>query len=146
MSASKNQRDELCLLSPTSRTLSFPPNSLACLERYTSSEAPTHSTPALLDPSLCCDAEDAPVRLSDADLYHHYIQHTSRTMTHCQRDQIAMQIGIPTLALRNKTVFHSVLALSAACLGCDMISKYPPPALSAVNQVLLRRLSTLQSG
>ena len=77
------------------------------------------------------------MRLSDADLYHHYIQHTSRTITYCQRDQIAMQIGIPTLALRNKTVFHSLLALSAACLGCDMISKYPPPDLSAVNQVLM---------
>jgi hypothetical protein len=48
-----------------------------------------------------------------------------------------MQIGIPTLALRNKTVFHSLLALSAACLGCDMISKYPPPDLGAVNQVLM---------
>jgi hypothetical protein len=78
------------------------------------------------------------VWLSDADLYHHYIQHTSRTLTYCQRDQIAMQIGIPTLALRNKTVFHSLLALSAACLGCDMISKYPPPDVSAVNQVLMR--------
>jgi len=48
-----------------------------------------------------------------------------------------MQIGIPTLALRNKTVFHSLLALSAACLGCDMISKNPPPDLGAVNQVLI---------
>ena len=48
-----------------------------------------------------------------------------------------MQIGISTLALRNKIVFRSLLALSAACLGCDMISKNPPPDLSAVNQVLM---------
>jgi hypothetical protein len=77
------------------------------------------------------------MRLSDADLYSHYIQHTSRTMTHCQRDQIAVQIGIPTLALKSKTVLHSLLALSAACAGCDMICKDPPPDLSAVNQVLM---------
>ena len=107
------------------------------MEQSPSFEAPMHSTPVIFDVNLCCDAEDAPVRLSDADLYHHYIQHTSRTITYCQKDQIAMQVGIPTLALRNKTVFHSLLALSAACLGCDMISKYPPPDVSAVNQVLM---------
>ncbi|KAL2825346.1 hypothetical protein BDW59DRAFT_172424 [Aspergillus cavernicola] len=75
--------------------------------------------------------------LSDADLYHHYLQHTSRTLSHNQTDQRALQIGMPTLALRSKTVFHSVLAVSAACMCCDMISQQPPPDVSAVTQVLM---------
>jgi hypothetical protein len=133
MFAFRDQRGELYILpSLPSPILSLSPTSPSYLERSPSSEKPTHSTP-----SICCDAEDAPVPLSDVDLYHHYIQHTSRKMTHCQRDQIAIQIGIPKLALSNETVFHSLLALSAACIGCDMISRYPPPNFSAVNQVLM---------
>jgi hypothetical protein len=44
---------------------------------------------------------------------------------------------MPTLALQNETVFHSLLAVSAASLAWDMISKEPPPDTDTVNQVLL---------
>jgi hypothetical protein len=44
---------------------------------------------------------------------------------------------MPTLALQSKTVFHSLLAVSAACLCWDMISQEPPPSTSAVNSMLM---------
>jgi hypothetical protein len=69
-------------------------------------------------------------------LYHHYLQHTSRTLTPGRRDQKALQIDLPELALENKTVFYSMLAVAAACMCCDMIEKEPAPSTSAVNQVL----------
>jgi hypothetical protein len=44
---------------------------------------------------------------------------------------------MPTLALQSETVFHSLLAVSAASLAWNMISKEPPPETDTVNQVLL---------
>lgn len=76
-------------------------------------------------------------RLSDTDLYHHYLQHTCRTLSFGKIDQIALQIRMPTLALQSETVFHSLLAVSAASIAWDMISKEPPPDTDTVNQVLL---------
>ncbi|KAL5332564.1 hypothetical protein BJX70DRAFT_404478 [Aspergillus crustosus] len=75
--------------------------------------------------------------LSDTGLYHHYLQHTSRNLTQNIKDLYALQIGLPTLALRSKTVFHSILAVSAACMCCDMIAQDPPPDVSIVSQVLM---------
>ncbi|KAL3481701.1 hypothetical protein BJX99DRAFT_218140 [Aspergillus californicus] len=75
--------------------------------------------------------------LSDADLYHHYLQHTSRTLSHIPQDQRALQIGIPTLALRSRTVFHALLAVSAASMCCEMITRDPPPDVGAVSQVMM---------
>ena len=85
----------------------------------------------------CSDDVEIPIQPSDTDLYHHYLQHSSRTLTYCQRDQCALQIGIPTLALQSKTVFHSLLAVSAVCICCDMISRESPPDIRAVKQVLV---------
>jgi hypothetical protein len=85
---------------------------------------------------LDVDFAEVPLQITDTDLYHHYLQHTSRTLTYCQQDQVALQIGMPTLALQSKTVFHSLLALSAACLCCDMIKKEPSPDVNVVNQIL----------
>jgi hypothetical protein len=109
------------------------------------SNAPSHSefalpcqisTPLFVEPELGIDGAESCLPLSDADLYHHYLQHTSRSLTYCQRDQGALQIGMPTLALQSKTVFHSLLALSAACICCDMISREPAPDPGAVSQIL----------
>jgi hypothetical protein len=58
-------------------------------------------------------------------------------MTDNQRDHHALQICIPTLALRSKTVYHSILAVSAACMCCDMIYKDPPPDISTVSNILM---------
>ncbi|KAL6239483.1 hypothetical protein BDW75DRAFT_198300 [Aspergillus navahoensis] len=75
--------------------------------------------------------------ISDAGLYHHYLQHTSRTLTDNRRDHHAIQICLPTLALRSKTVYHSLLALTAACMCCDMIYKDPLPDVTTVSDLLM---------
>jgi hypothetical protein len=75
--------------------------------------------------------------ISDVILYHHYMQHTSRTLTPGQQDQIALQIQMPELALENQTVLYSMLAVSAACMCCDMIEKEPETSTSAVIQILM---------
>ncbi|KAF2097668.1 hypothetical protein NA57DRAFT_56859 [Rhizodiscina lignyota] len=82
------------------------------------------------------EATESPLVFSDSDLYHHFLEHTSRTLTYCQRDQGALQIGMPTLALRCEAVFHSILALAAACLCSDMIS-HDAPDPAAIHQTLL---------
>ncbi|KAL4916472.1 hypothetical protein BDW62DRAFT_218679 [Aspergillus aurantiobrunneus] len=74
---------------------------------------------------------------SESGLYHHYLQHTSRTLTDNRRDFHALQICMPTLALRSKTVYHSILALSAACMCSDMINSEHPADVSAVSDVLM---------
>lgn len=74
---------------------------------------------------------------SDSGLYHHYLQHTSRTLTDNPRDLHALQICLPTLALRSKTVFHSILAVSAACMCYDMINQEFPPDVGTVSYVLM---------
>ncbi|OJJ07007.1 hypothetical protein ASPVEDRAFT_201474 [Aspergillus versicolor CBS 583.65] len=74
---------------------------------------------------------------SDTGLYHHYLQHTSRTLTDNPRDLHALQICLPTLALRSKTVFHSILAVSAACMCYDMINLEFPPDVGTVSYVLM---------
>lgn len=58
---------------------------------------------------------------SDAELFSHFLDHTCRTTASLQ-DRVVMQIGIGKLALDSMPVFHAVLALSAACICCDMIS------------------------
>jgi hypothetical protein len=78
------------------------------------------------------------IALSDDELYHHYLDHTSFTLTHCQSDLDAMQRSIPALALNSQPVLHALLALSAACLCCDMIYKEPPPSLDDINEILIR--------
>ncbi|KAH6680841.1 hypothetical protein B0J14DRAFT_558176 [Halenospora varia] len=137
LSAANEPRAKLSLPSPPCSVLSLSPNASSFSEGSPSFETSTRSTQVVVEATCCSDAADAALRLSDADLYHHYLEHTSRTLTHCQRDQDVLQVGIPSLALQSKTVFHSLLALSAVCLCCDMISKEPPPNLDAVNQVLM---------
>ncbi|KAL4936349.1 hypothetical protein BDV06DRAFT_216752 [Aspergillus oleicola] len=74
---------------------------------------------------------------SDTSLYHHYLRHTSRTLTSNARDHHALQICMPTLALRSKIVYHSILAVSAACMCCDLISCDPAPDAETVNNILM---------
>ncbi|RDW61810.1 Zn(II)2Cys6 transcription factor domain-containing protein [Aspergillus mulundensis] len=74
---------------------------------------------------------------SDTALYHHYLHHTSRTLTDNRRDHHAIQICLPTLALRSRTVYHSILALSAACMCCDLIYKDPAPDVATVIDILM---------
>ncbi|CBF78046.1 hypothetical protein AN8774.2 [Aspergillus nidulans FGSC A4] len=74
---------------------------------------------------------------SDTGLYHHYLQHTSRNLTANRQDHHAIQICLPTLALRSRTVYHSMLALSAACMCCDLIYREPPPEVTTVSEILM---------
>ncbi|KAF2416084.1 hypothetical protein EJ08DRAFT_119450 [Tothia fuscella] len=84
------------------------------------------------------DTTKDPMVSSDIDLYHHYLQHTGHTLTHFRGDKGVLQIGMPTLALKSKTVFHSILAVSAVCICCDLIYKNTPPDPETVQSLLLR--------
>ncbi|KAL4817769.1 hypothetical protein BDW67DRAFT_183568 [Aspergillus spinulosporus] len=121
--ASNSQRDQLSLSSllpttPTSPGGKLSPSPLP----FEESRLPTRQ---------------AEIDSSDTGLYHHYLQHTSRTLTANQRDHHAIQICLPTLALRSRTVYHSMLALSAACMCCDLIYRDPPPEVTAVTEILM---------
>ncbi|OAP61261.1 hypothetical protein AYL99_03462 [Fonsecaea erecta] len=61
-------------------------------------------------------------RVTDADLYFHFLHHTCRTAPSWQKDRLVLQVGIAKLALDNELASHSVLALAAACLCCDTIA------------------------
>jgi hypothetical protein len=95
------------------------------------------STAALIEASCHINAEEDSLPPSDIALYHHYLQHTSHISTHYHSDKMVFEIYMPTLALQSKVVFHSILALSAACLCRDMIAKRATPDIAAVNQVLM---------
>ena len=118
-------------------SLTLSPNASSYSEQPPSLKASPCSTSALAEADRCSNAADAPEGLSDTALYQHYLQHTSHTLTHCPKDQWAFQIGMPTLSLQSQIVFHSLLAVSAACLGCDMISKESLPNIRAVKEVLM---------
>jgi hypothetical protein len=135
-STTSGQRDELSLPS-LPRILSPSPNALPYSERSLSFQASMYATAPCVDVNPCSTAAKGPDGPTDTDLFNHYLQHTSRTLTLCQRDRSALQIEMPKLALQSRTVFHSILAVSAACLCHDMISKEPAPDTSAVNQVLM---------
>lgn len=135
--AAKDRRDELHIPRLSNSVLSPLPSTSSYSERLLSFEASPLPTSAYMEASRCSKASNSLKRLSNTDLYHHYLQHTSRTLSLCQRDHSALQIGMPTLALQSETVFHSLLAVSAVSLAWDMISKDPPPDTDTVNQVLL---------
>ncbi|KAH9832773.1 C6 transcription factor protein [Teratosphaeria destructans] len=73
-----------------------------------------------------------PRQMSDTDLYHHYLSHTSRTLTPCPRSRAAHQLRFPTLALQHNAVFNSMLALAAVCICHDQITSNQPPATPQV--------------
>ncbi|KAM3066982.1 hypothetical protein ACMFMF_010031 [Clarireedia jacksonii] len=91
----------------------------------------------MVETKTCSHDPEAIIYPSDDHLYRHYLDHTSMTLTHCDSDCAVMQIGIPVLAKKSRPVFHALLALSAACLCCDMIYKKPVPSLDYVNEVLM---------
>ncbi|KAL2822627.1 hypothetical protein BJX63DRAFT_127153 [Aspergillus granulosus] len=101
------------------------------------SPSPSYEMPKLSPGPLITPTQQFNLDTTDAGLYHHYLQHTSRTLTDNQRDFHALQICMPTLALRSKTVYHSILAVSAACMCCDIIYKDPPPDISTVSNILM---------
>lgn len=131
-SAARDRADELPLPSLPCSILSPLSNAPLYPTRSPSLEALARSTLDFAAPKTRSNAVEYPEGPSDTDLYHHYLQHASRTLAHCQGDQSAPQIG-----MQSKTVFHSLLAASAACLSWDMISKEPPPDSNAVNKVLM---------
>ncbi|KAF2007067.1 hypothetical protein P154DRAFT_182220 [Amniculicola lignicola CBS 123094] len=128
-------RDELPLQT-AQRSVSLSPIAPSFLDNSLLSEASAYSTPALTKETCHNEAEDS-LPPSDTILYHHYLQHTSHITTHHQNDKTVLEIYIPTLALQSKVVFHSILALSAACLCRDMIAERTSSDIAAVNQVLM---------
>lgn len=140
LSARKGSKERVTLPSPPSSTLSSSPVPSLVLERSPSFQ--TYTTPISVteEPASCASSlhnTDSLLSISEADLYHHYLEHTSRTLTLCESDQNALQFGIPTLALQSRPVLLSVLALSAVCLCCDMISQKSAPDVCAVERALM---------
>lgn len=56
---------------------------------------------------------------TELDLLKHYIDHTSRVIPFDSDDLYALHIGFPSIAMQNKTVMHSILALAAVCKSND---------------------------
>jgi Fungal specific transcription factor domain len=131
------RKDEQPLPSPQRCTPSLSPITPSFSDNSLFSEASAYSTPPLMEASCHIEAKEDSLPPSDTALYHHYLQHTSHITTHYQNDKPVLEIYVPTLALQSKIVFHSILALSAACLCRDMIAERPPPDIAAVNQVLM---------
>jgi hypothetical protein len=121
------QSSSVNLFSPSPSTSSLPDRSLSFKELPR-----TH-----VEANCCLDILNLGKGLSNADLYHHYLQHTSRTLSLCPFDHSVLHNGMPTLALQSETVFHSILAVSAVSLAWNMISEGPPPDTKTVNRVLL---------
>ncbi|KAF2671297.1 hypothetical protein BT63DRAFT_212887 [Microthyrium microscopicum] len=126
---------EISLASPSSSLLAASPNPPSLIDSlpYFETSLSPRSIPGSTEPHICCS--EPTIDWSDTSLYHHYLQHTSRTLTHHPLDRRGLEIGIPTLALRSKTVYHSLLAVSAAHLACKLITKEPPPSVNTVYQV-----------
>jgi hypothetical protein len=135
--AANDRSDELHILSSSISFLSPSPSTLSYSDQSLSFEASQRPTSAYVKANRCSNTAKAPKGLSDTDLYHHYLQHTSRTLSLCQSDHSVLQIDMPTLALQSEAVFHSLLAVSAASLAWNMISKEPSADTDTVNQVLL---------
>lgn len=127
-------RDELSLPSPPYSTLSPLPSVPSDSECWGLFQPSRRSSPAFVDPNV--DSAQLSLPISNNDLFQHYLSHTSRTLTCCLKDQTALRTGMPTLAMRSKTVFHSLLAVSATCLCCDIISKELHPDPDMVGQIL----------
>jgi hypothetical protein len=83
------------------------------------------------------NSSTTPRCFSETDLYNRYVENTSRTLSLCQSDYRALRIGMPTLAQRSPTVFHSLLAVSAASIAWDIMSSETPAETNTVKQVLL---------
>ncbi|KAH8708376.1 hypothetical protein GQ44DRAFT_731654 [Phaeosphaeriaceae sp. PMI808] len=135
--ATREQKGKFHILCSSINVVSPPPNTSSHSERSLSFEAPPRLTSAYIVSDCCSNVSNAPKGLSDIDLYRHYLQHTSHTLSPCRSDHSVLHIGIPKLALQSETVFHSLLAVSAASLAWDMISKEPLPDTNRVSQVLL---------
>jgi hypothetical protein len=113
-------------------------------KRSSSASSPSGSSPCGLLSSLASESEissrtspgpfatpsepelqtfNFPTSLSDSELFRHFLEHTSKSSPSWHKDRTVLQVGIAKLALESEPVSHSLLALSAACLCCDMISQ-----------------------
>jgi hypothetical protein len=132
-----DRKDELQLLSSSISVLSPSPSLSSYLNWSLSFEASSHPISTYMKTNRCSNTADALKGPSNSDLFQHYLKYTSHTLSLCQSDHNVLQIGMPTLALQSETVFHSLLAVSAASLAWNMIFKKPPTDTDTVNQVLL---------
>lgn len=62
-----------------------------------------------------------PANFTDAELFHHFLNHTCKYTPRWHYDRAVLQVGIAKLALDSEPVSHSILAQAAACLCWDMI-------------------------
>lgn len=116
------------MLSPPSDTSSYSDPSF---------ELPSQFDSSYLGAKYPSNASNILNGFSDDDLYNHYLHHTSLALSLCESDYSALHVGMAKLALESETVFHSLLAVSAASLAWNMIFKEPDPDAKTVNQVLL---------
>ena len=134
-----------------------PPASLAESKRYLSLPSPPSSAFSSSPKALCGSDEEArdpvnPTRVgglssfnlsfdgpthADANLYHHYLEHTARKMARYRSNRSMWLLGIPTQALQSPAVFQSVLALSSVCKCHDLVSQETKPNPSDVNELLM---------
>ena len=94
-------------------------NALLCPERSPSFDISIYATAPDVDVSYRSIPSNDTKGLTDADLYN-FLQHKIHTITTYQGNRCALQIEVPKLAFQSRLVFHSLPAVSAACLCHDM--------------------------
>jgi hypothetical protein len=134
--AGKDRVYEFQYLSPSLTGYPPSPSSSSYSERSPSSE-----------PSSCATSIHADVTnyfgspciagLSDAELYQHYLQHTSHSLSLSQSDYSVLHTQMPRLAQQNSSVFHSLLAVSAVNIAWNMMSAEPAAEFDEVNQAMV---------
>ncbi|KAH7086077.1 hypothetical protein BKA63DRAFT_32403 [Paraphoma chrysanthemicola] len=97
----------------------------------------THIEPASIGGARPMPFIDPVIGLSNDDLYQYYVHHTSSSLSFSTADHTVFHQIIPALALHNSTVYHALLAVSAAHIAWNMIFSQPPPDPAGVNKVLL---------
>ena len=95
-------------------------------------------------PSLALGLED-----QDMQLLSHYHTHTSQIMTFLPDELPVLQTEIPNLASSCGALMHSLLALSAACLACDLLASLDnetPAASTGIATTIMRVQELLTAG
>lgn len=70
------------------------------------------------------------------ELYHHYMQHTSRTLSLCQNDSSTLHIDMPAFAQQSQMVFQSLLAVSAVSVAWTMIYRNMSSDVETVREAM----------
>lgn len=121
---------------PSSAATRSPGSSPPCPSSQSSLSPPRYD--GISDSFLQSQAQLLPA--TERLLFNHYLEHTSKDATVGSEEQYILQIGIPTLAFQHRLLMSSVLAFSAVCKCCDIISQ---PSISQTEREQIQLLLSI---